>query len=475
MISQRDVIEAIDAADVDFSWCWECFRKLRRGEIELHYFADFQIRLTKAFVKLDATYRAIKTEKDRLIEKKSRFQPSWFSARMGRLDLYLKAIKEALGIARSLGDGFAWIFYRDEAALLEAHAREQRQLLLPPNVGGLGERAFLENMQGFGGMFVLYHAVTSFLRLGDVSFFDPSSGRITTIGELKTRHVEGNTYNITVGLVAGAENSPLLQRAEQASNQEKSDSVPPEMLEAAVEQKLKRQMEQIAEAIKKQKKSEENVKLNTHGDFHFKILEDVVQRSHRKAFEFKKAGAGLVLGTWRPRHFGSLGQRILRKSGNLKKSLEPVQQVVQEILDPSLLDNCLFVGSVGSHGSGFPATMIGAVPLMWWPLEENVLRDVLFGHVIVVTIFNPAQLWALLRQRGFVIETNGRSQVTSMYRQVGDKRFEVSNFHHFERMVQHALMDETAVVDMIESTAERASLIAGDVPLRMDLRPRIVI
>jgi len=149
--------------------------------------------------------------------------------------------------------------------------------------------------------------------------------------------------------------------------------------------------------------------------------------------------------------------------------------VVQEILDPSLLDNCLFVGSVGSHGSGFPATMIGAVPLMWWPLEENVLRDVLFGHVIVVTIFNPAQLWALLRQRGFVIETNGRSQVTSMYRQVGDKRFEVSNFHHFERMVQHALMDETAVVDMIESTAERASLIAGDVPLRMDLRPRIVI
>jgi len=246
MISQRDVIEAIDAADVDFSWCWECFRKLRRGEIELHYFADFQIRLTKAFVKLDATYRAIKTEKDRLIEKKSRFQPSWFSARMGRLDLYLKAIKEALGIARSLGDGFAWIFYRDEDALLEAHAREQRQLLLPPNVGGLGERAFLENMQGFGGMFVLYHAVTSFLRLGDVSFFDPSSGRITTIGELKTRHVEGNTYNITVGLVAGAENSPLLQRAEQASNQEKSDSVPPEMLEAAVEQKLKRQMEQIS-------------------------------------------------------------------------------------------------------------------------------------------------------------------------------------------------------------------------------------
>ncbi|MCD1267100.1 hypothetical protein B5M44_23875 [Shinella sumterensis] len=473
MISQQDVIKAIDAADVDFSWCWECFWKLRRGEIEPQYFADFQVRLTNAFVKLDRAYRAVKAEQGRLIEKKSHYKAIWFKARMGTLQSYLTAIKEALGIGRSLGDGFAWIFYRDESALLDEHAREQRQFLLPPNVGGLGERAFLEKMQGIGGMLVLYHAITSFLRLGDVSFFDGGAGRITTIGELKTRHVEGNTYTITLGCVAGTKNSPLIQQVEQALNQEKRDSA--STLEGVVEQKLKRQMDQIAEAIKKQEKSAEDVKLNTHGDFHFKILEDVVQRSHRKSFEFRRAGAGLVLGTWRPRSFESLGQRIFRKNGNLEMALLPAQQAAQEVLDSNLSDNCLFVSSIGDHKDGFPTTMIGDVPLMWWPLGENVLRDVLFGHVFVVTLFNPAQLWAMLRQRGFVITTNARSQVTSIYRQLGEKRFEIGNFHHFEHLVQHTLMDENAVINMIEATAERANLVAGDTPIRINLRPRVVV
>lgn len=475
MISQHDVIRAIDAADVEFSGCWKSFQKLRRGEIEPRFLVDFQTRLTKAFVNLDGTYRAIKAEKNRLIERKRRYRPTWFSARMKKLDLYLTAVKEALGIGRSLGDGFAWIFYRNEGALLEAHAREQRQLLLPPNVGGVGERAFLENMQGFGGMFVLYHAITSFLRLGDVSFYDPRVGRITTIGELKTRHVEGNTYNITLGFVAEIGNNPLFEQAEQASTPDKSHSVRPDILEAVVERKLKQQMDQIIEAIEKQKKSEQDVKLDTPGNIHFRVLEDVVQQSHRKVFEFKKAGAGLLLGAWRPPRLESLGQRILRKSGNVRRSVQPVQQAVQEILDPNLSDNCLFISEVGNHESGFPVTALGAVPLVWWHLEENALYDVLFGHVLVLSLFNPAQLWALLRGRGFIIETNNRSQVTSMYRKAGDRRFEIGNFHHFEHLVQHALMDENAVVNMIEATTERASLAAGDGSLRANIRPRIKV
>ncbi|MEZ2127614.1 MULTISPECIES: hypothetical protein [unclassified Sinorhizobium] len=461
MIFQQDVIDAIDAADAEFAWCWECFQKLRRHEIEVRDLIDFQVRLIRAFTKLDRAYRAVKAEQGRLIGRKSRYQPSWFGSRMKSLDLYLSAIKQALGIGRSLGDGFAWIFYRDEAALLEEHAQEQRQLLLPPNVGGIGERAFVEKLQGLGGTFVLYHAVTSFLRLGDVSFFDPRAGRITTIGEIKTRHVGGDTYHITLGFIAGDKNNPILQQAEHAIGQAKSDPTPHEILDGITQQTLKRQVDQIAKALKKQESSTENVKLKTQADFHFDVFADVVRRSHLRAFEFRKGGAGLVLGAWRFRKSESLGQRLFAKKGNVERTLEPARQVVQEVLDPKLSDNCLLVGSVGSYESGFPTMLVGGVPLMWWPVEKDALRDVLFGHVIVVTLFNPAQLWALLRERGFIIATNNRSQVTQIHRQIGDKRFEISNFSYFERLVQDALMDEMAIVKMIEALAEQANAAAG--------------
>ncbi|WEX89946.1 hypothetical protein PZN02_005283 [Sinorhizobium garamanticum] len=475
MISQQDVIKAIDAADVHFSWCWECFQKLRRQEVETQDLVDFQLRLTKAFAKLDRIYRAVKSEQAYLIERKSRYRPRWFSARMKRLERYLGTIKEALGIGRSLGDGFAWIFYRDEATLLEEHAREQRQLLLPPNVGGIGELAFLEKMQGLGGMFVLYHAITSYLRLGDVSFFDPRAGRITTIGEIKTRHMGGDTYNITLGFVAGSKDNPLVRQPDKAINQKNSGPPSHEVLDDLTQKKLKRQIDQIANALTKQKKIAENTKLKTQANFHFDILEDVVRRSRLNAFEFRKGGAGLVLGAWRPRRSESLGQRLFRKGGNVDGILDPAREAALEVVNPAFSDNCMFVGSVGGHGSGFPPMLVGGVPMVWWPLNEGALRDLIFDYVIVVTLFNPAHLWALLRERGFIVVPNDRSQVTRIYRPIGKKRFEVANFDYFERLVQHGLLDEKAVVDMIEATAAQAVRVAGDEPLRVDIRPRLIV
>jgi hypothetical protein len=473
MISQRNIIDAIDAASVEFTWCWGCFQKLRRHEVEVQDLVDFQLRLISAFTKLDGAYRAVKAEQGNLIERKSRYQPKWFGARMKKLDLYLSAVKEALGIGRSLGDGFAWIFYRDEAALLEEHAREQRQLLLPPKIGGLGERAFVKNLQGLGGTFVLYHAITSFLRLGDVSFFDPTSGRIATIGELKTRHVAGERYDITLAFVAGSETNPFVKQAERAVSSK--NSLPSEVLDVVTQRKLERQVEQISNALQKRERSAEEKKLNTQAVFHFEAFAGVLTRSHDRMLEFEKAGAGLMFGAWRPRKSESLGQRLLRKNGRTERLFSPLRDAALQILNPSLLDNCLFVGSVGSHETGFPAMLAGGVPQMWWPLEQRALHDLIFGHVIVITLFNPAQLWALLRVRGFVITTNARSRVTRIYRKIDDKVFEIANFNYFEHLVQHALMDETAVVNMIEATAEQASAAAGDQPLKVNLRPRIIV
>jgi hypothetical protein len=159
--------------------------------------------------------------------------------------------------------------------------------------------------------------------------------------------------------------------------------------------------------------------------------------------------------------------------GNLNQKIEPISQAVELILNPELADNCLFVGSIGSYESGFPIMVSGGVPFMWWPIEETALYDLLFGHVVTLTLFNPAQLWALLRKEGFAVVTNNRSKVISMHRPIGDKITKIHNFMSFQHLVQHGLMDENAVVDMIKAWVAETEMRAIGQPIKAGLKTKL--
>lgn len=469
MISEGKVVGAIDEAEMHFIWCWEHFQKLRRHDIDLQDLFQFQVRLTRAFAKLDQTYRMIKAEQERLVGRKAHYRQSWFAARMRKLDLYLNAVKEALGIGRSLGDGFAWIFYRAEPELLDEHGNEQRQLLLPPSVGGIGEQAFIEKLQGVGGMFVLYHAITSFLRLGDVSFFNPATGEIDSIGELKTQHLGGDRYNITLGFVTGEADHTFLKQAKPGKVSPK-----PHPLDRSVQEKLDRQMDQLGRALGKRFSSEDDPRVVADSKFHFDVLQHVLCNSGPKLFAFEQAGPGLMLGAWHPRKQAGLGRRLLRMTGNVEAAISKAAEAVMPILDPLLEDNALFVSSLGSHETGFPVTLGGGVPLLWWPLEEQQTHDLLFCHVQVLTLYNPARLWAILRERGYEVIVGVRSRASKLVKKFGNKRLELENFRYFEQLAPYALMDENAVADMIDAWAEKAVAVAGDRPAKIGLRPHIM-
>ena len=90
---------------------------------------------------LNVQYKAIAQEKQRLIAGKKSYHLTWFRRRMAQLDKYLKAITSTIGIGKVIGDGYAWIFYRDDVALIEQHLSQQRQPHLSLGVGGIGDRA----------------------------------------------------------------------------------------------------------------------------------------------------------------------------------------------------------------------------------------------------------------------------------------------------------------------------------------------
>jgi hypothetical protein len=469
MISEERIIREIDAASLNFIWCWERFRKLRRFEVELQDLFQFQVRLTEGISQLDQTYRRIKGEQEHLVRQKARYRSEWFVSRMAILDVYLKAVKEAIGIGRCLGDGFAWIFYRGESELLEEHAKEQRQLLLPPAIGGIGERAFIEKMQGLGGRFVLYHAITSYLRLGDVSFFNPVTGGITAIGEIKTRHLGGDRYNITLAYVA-ADAEDLEIRGVKPSTAE--DRYTP--LDKPMQQRLDRQMRQLSSALSKRMKSGDNPGFVSRGQFHFDALERLLRECEKKSFYQGQAGPGLMLAAWRLRHRDSLGKRLLKANGNPDAAIAVVKESVSAILDPDLADNSLFVGSLACHEAGYPPIIKGGLPMLWWPLADQQMHDLLFGHVMVMTLFNPAQLWGILRSRGYEVFVNSRSSAVKLTKLFGKRRIELENFPYFEQLVTHALMDEYAIADMVDAWVEQSVKAAGDQPTVVKLKPRIM-
>ncbi len=472
MISQEKVIRAIDEANIELTWCFDALENFRSNRAEPSVLFEFQACLCKAFNRLDKTYRLIKGEEKTLILTKNKYSPAWFSRRMKKMDTYKKAILQALSIGRSIGDAFAWIFYSAEYALIEVHAKEQRQPLLPPKVGGIGERAFVEKMQGLGGAFIIYHGITSFLRLGDVSFFDFGTERIVGLGELKTRQVGQDSYSITLGLVGDSTTTDLSKYNGVNIKTNTGEGLAQE-LDKNIEAKLKSQLDSIEEALHQREKRRNDEKIKSKSVFNFDALDMSIRRCKCGILSYQMAGLGLLLVAWRPRKLPSLGKRLLRKTNGLREKFGSVASNTEDLLKTDLPDNCVFVSNIGYTENGNPIFKVGSTPLFWWPIDRKAIKDIIFENVLVLTLFNPAHLWSLLRSDGYEIIIDEHSKVVSARKRLEDKVFEIRNFHHFQDLVQFELMDERSVVEMINSIMEKAKHDSKGDDLRVNLRLNI--
>ena len=58
---------------------------------------------------------------------------------------------------------------------------------MPPGFGGIGETMFMKNVRMFGEYMVIYHGMTTILRIGDITFIDLKKLKVAGIGEIKGR------------------------------------------------------------------------------------------------------------------------------------------------------------------------------------------------------------------------------------------------------------------------------------------------
>ncbi len=464
MISKKEVVRCLDIADEKLESIW---RTLKVEKSDGRILITCQNAIIEVLWVLDAQYQSIKKEQRRLIENKRRYSERWFAKEMKRLSDLGKIIAGEIGKARALGDGYAWIFYKEDRHLIDEHLKCQRQLNLPPSIGRLGERAFVEVAQGFGGCFVLYHGISSFLRLGDVSFYDPQTGHISSIGEVKSERVKGDEYRLTVGVVYGRSFAPPIQMTEAGLE----DRRPEALLSAAMQRRFDRQIGEIGKALNISRVADSRF-MRIAGQCHFESLAKVIEDSRATGAAYEKAGDGLLLAAFRIKG-ESASTRAFSSQSNLIKLIDPIREKAKSILLENSEENSLFLGNIGFEDDGFPGVLPGTVPLFWWPIPVDQLHDLLFGSVLVISIYNPVHFWQKLRSDGYTLNIGDKSRAMSATKKVkGSRVLRFENVDYYRLLAQHFLVTDDSIIDMLKETASFA-LKENTSSFRVRISPRI--
>jgi hypothetical protein len=459
MISRATIQKLIDDVEAEFRKCWRTLAALKEGtqpKTPVNEILDFQAQLAETLFRLDETYRLICKEKEETIKKKRRLNPDWFRRKMKSLAAYQDVIKIVIGIGRALGDSFAWFFYQRERNLLSKHLRRDRIDHTPPGIGGKGELEFVNRVRHINGKLVLYHGITTFLRIGDFSLIDLRSLTVRAIGELKTTRVSKDQLLISATLVTS---KPFRIKGE--SKAERPTTI--ENFPAVMEERFRKQIRVMGDSVTQK---EPDSSMRSWAKFHYSALKNLAVALEKKSVAYQQAGSGLMLIGLRTRRSGStLASDLLGKpTFDLDRRLRKVEDHLVKIFVTEKVpgkpnDNALLSDELNLE------TLRGTIPVFWWPVPITFLEKLFFHRVVIISVYNPAHLLARIRALGFEVETlekAGKSvpvyRITKIF---GKSQFEM-RLNDFLRTMQRALVAEEGIIRTVLSILKEAE--AGRIP-----------
>lgn len=313
----------------------------------------------------------------------------------------------------------------------------------------------MRRVRDIKGQFVIYHGVTTFLRLGDISLIDLKTQTVTAIGDLKTISSGPAELDISLYFFGPhvAERIPLDTSAD--SRVKPEPSLTPKM-KSKWENQFKRMVESFS--VPKADRT-----LKVHTSFQLDALERVASALEAISVVYEKAGDGLMLVGTKSWRTNSLSSSLLGHSvPDLDKHFGEVVSQAKQLIDMEQAKspknaNSIFIGRLTT------AMLIGTIPIFWWPVQTAFLRKLFFREAFVLTLYNPAHLIKKLRALGYEVELVDDGRRHKVSRLVGSGKIEVSGMGHFESLVKDYLMSEDAVVAIFSDVLEQAT--AGDMRL----------
>lgn len=453
-VSEARFRQSIRAASADYDICWRHLCDLKTADLSGNPqpLLDFQPRLAGALASLSRLYTDIARERNELIARKKSFSREWFRQRQKSLAARQKALDDTICVGKCLGDAFAFFFYRNDRKLLQNHLSQHPVKHLPTGIGGIGELEFVKGVSVMNGLMVVYHGITSILRIGDISLIDLTASRVAGIAELKSWSPEKGRVQITVNAIGPG----LKPWAEVSSDAAASRKFPATaQLSTAAKDRLMRQLKRIEESFKGKTVTEHHSSLRLESQNHLRTLERLVREARRNRFSFVKADNGLILGAMRS-PFRSLFGNVTRKlDTDAALRHGTLQSPTMSILDKTRADNSLAISTLVYHTDGGLWHLPGMAQLFWWDLSLETLRALIFHDVIVVTLFNQAHLLAALEQAGFRVDQQGEREFR-ITKRTGNRIVEIGGLRYYSHMIQEYLFTEAFVVRVIGDFAQRA-------------------
>lgn len=446
MVSKQDIRELLDEAEETYTNCFSCLQSLiAPGSANSDDVLSFQPQLAEQLYKLSKKYNVLASHKRDYIERKGNLNEGWFEQRMRIIGRYQAHVDLAIGIGKSIGDAFAWIFYANKRHYLSEHFEKEKQRYIPLGLGGIGEVEFINKVQNINDQLILYHGITSFLRIGDVSFIGGDGASVKALGEIKSKKIDEE--NISINLVYITPNEEVINSldtflADKADKDEESA----ERLSDDIISRLDRQIDEMGHSFVNEETRKEDLqsKTNIH---HVSKLYDKLRRGH---IELEMVGDGLCLA----------GAKIMKRSLYSKICTETsanykIDADLSFLARPGAPYNHMYIGDTINPGQNY-SLLPGTVPLFHWPLDKQIGRDIIFGDIVVFSIFNPSFFLERLSEIGFSIDMGETPKSLKLTYEEDGVKVRVPNPQYYLYLIMYNLLPQETVANMVELMLSRA-------------------
>lgn len=439
------LIEIINRAEDAYRNLWHVIVDLKNGSIKAKDIVEFQPRLARVIRSLDNYKESISNSKRELVSKKHLYNEKWFASRMRILNNYQESLGDAAKIGRALGDGFVWYFLRKSRELFNYHKEHCPTNNIPKGLGGEGEIRLLECSPLLGEYFILYHGITNFLRVGDVSLVSLRDSELYAIGEIKTSHKENNNISINTFIVANA-NRPL-NAPVKISNKEDN---PISQMPIKFQERLKKQRHRMGIAITR---NAPDVTAEMPTNTYFPELNSLLISLKESDIAYQKCGkAMLLMGVRLNNH--KLSSRLLQTKLDSSKWLDNIPKSAFQIANANDFPDALDALSIKINHI-IPCVVMGLTPILWWPIDISSIKEIYFQEIVIFTVFNPAYLIQKLRQNGFQITVKENARKISISKKQDGYKFWQDDMQWYFGLIEQQLLKEDSIVSMYDTLMER--------------------
>jgi hypothetical protein len=450
LTSKKKINELLNRTINKYDQLWMILLTLKRQvnrKITSNDLIEFQVELGKTLYFLTKKYKLIVNEKRNIIHNKNRYKSGWFKNRLKALSLYQGLINKYILIGKSLGDSFCWLFYFNDKRMVKKHLQRPEQFYFPTGIGGIAEVEYISKIHAMKNHFTLLHGNTNILRIGDFSFINLKTFKLSALGEIKSKEEKSGLLNIQLHLMGNRK--PVDAFFTEVSNKNQSkDKV--QIGHYKPDDRLKRQkitmqnfwQKQQNELIKK-KNIWSNQILN------FNIIEKAFCLTKTNQFSHTQYDDGLILSIYKLRKASPISDLNQINKNSFAKD-DNLVELTRNIIVKNSKYNTL-VSSSFFHGSQKNLNWyLELPPLFWLPINHRLLKLIYFHNVIIIATINPASIINKLESLGYKVKIKKSLISFSISKHIGRKVFEIPDFSYYMRLILLHLVTENTIIELLK-------------------------